>query len=160
MEVEIADYMALRRRLKYRFFHLWASQRRKRNLITKLRKPDGQVKENEGEMAEFTLGFYKGFFLDSRHYNSLSLEKRRYNSPIWRSAVIISSLLHLCHFPHLPRIMAHCQFVFVQGCMLASNPCILPSNGSPRRTHAAVPRTSASPLPEPLLSALLWLPWP
>jgi hypothetical protein len=44
------------------FFHLRASQRRKRNLITKLRRPDGQVTESEGEMVELTLGFYKDLY--------------------------------------------------------------------------------------------------
>jgi hypothetical protein len=34
-----------------------------------------------------------GFF-DPRHYNFSCLEMHHYNSPIWRTAIIISSLFH------------------------------------------------------------------
>ena len=40
-----------------RFFHLRASQRKKRNTITRLRKVDGQFTEDEGEIAEIISSF-------------------------------------------------------------------------------------------------------
>ena len=40
-----------------RFFHLRASQRKKRNTITRLRKVDRQFTEDEGEIAEIISSF-------------------------------------------------------------------------------------------------------
>lgn len=45
-----------------RFFHLRASRRRRKNWITKLRRGDGQVTENEQEMATLTTVFYKSLY--------------------------------------------------------------------------------------------------
>jgi len=45
-----------------RFFHLRASQRKKRNTITRLRKVDGQFTEDEGEIAEIISSFYKDLY--------------------------------------------------------------------------------------------------
>jgi len=44
------------------FFHLCASQRRKRIQITKLRKPDGEITENEVEMGALASAFYKDLY--------------------------------------------------------------------------------------------------
>ena len=43
------------------FFHLRASQRRK-NQITKLRRPDGEITENEVEMGTLASAFYKDLY--------------------------------------------------------------------------------------------------
>jgi hypothetical protein len=45
-----------------KFFHMRASQRRKKNLISKLKKSDGQFTENEGEMGVLTSNFYKELY--------------------------------------------------------------------------------------------------
>ena len=45
-----------------RFFHLRASQRRRRNQITKLRRPDGEITENEVEMGALASVFYKDLY--------------------------------------------------------------------------------------------------
>ena len=45
-----------------RFFHLRASQRRRKNHITKLRKPDGQLTDNEDEMDALASAFYKELY--------------------------------------------------------------------------------------------------
>ena len=45
-----------------RFFHLRASQRRRRNQITKLRRPDGEITENEVEMGALASAFYKDLY--------------------------------------------------------------------------------------------------
>lgn len=42
-----------------RFFHLRASQWRRKNKITKLRKPDGQFTEDMREMSNLATFFYK-----------------------------------------------------------------------------------------------------
>jgi hypothetical protein len=42
-----------------RFFHLRASRRRRKNRITKLKQSDGNMTENEHEMAQITTEFYK-----------------------------------------------------------------------------------------------------
>ena len=44
------------------FFHLRASQRRRRNQITKLRKPDGEITKNEVEMGALASAFYKDLY--------------------------------------------------------------------------------------------------
>jgi hypothetical protein len=44
-----------------RFFHMWASQRKKRNHISSLKKPDGLVTEDDSEMAELTTQFVRAF---------------------------------------------------------------------------------------------------
>jgi len=44
------------------FFHLRASQCRKRNFISSLKKSDGEVTKDEGEMAELTSGFYRDLY--------------------------------------------------------------------------------------------------
>ena len=45
-----------------KFFHLRASQRRKRNRISKLRKPDGLFSENEEEMGAMATQFYRTLY--------------------------------------------------------------------------------------------------
>lgn len=45
-----------------RFFHLRASQRRRKNKITKLRKPDGEFTENEVKMGALASAFYKDLY--------------------------------------------------------------------------------------------------
>ena len=45
-----------------RFFHLRASQRRKKNKITSLKRPDGQVTEDAQEMGSLATNFYKSLF--------------------------------------------------------------------------------------------------
>lgn len=45
-----------------RFFHLRASQRRRRNKIVRLKRTDGSVTENENEMADLATAFYKGLY--------------------------------------------------------------------------------------------------
>jgi hypothetical protein len=45
-----------------RFFHLRASQRRKKNRITKLTTPSGQVTSDEVEMKNMTTAFYKNLY--------------------------------------------------------------------------------------------------
>ena len=44
------------------FFHLRASQRRRRNQITKLKRPDGEITENEVEMGALAPAFYKDLY--------------------------------------------------------------------------------------------------
>jgi hypothetical protein len=74
--------------------------------------------------------------LDRGHYNSPSFEKRHYNSPIPRSAIIISSFP--CHFLHLPCIRASpCHFQVAGSSVRPS----LPTDASPR---SRVGRRSAS----------------
>ena len=45
-----------------RFFHLRASQRRRKNKITKLRKPDGQFTEDVRELSNLAMSFYKDLY--------------------------------------------------------------------------------------------------
>ncbi|GJN07955.1 hypothetical protein PR202_ga25833 [Eleusine coracana subsp. coracana] len=45
------------------FFHLWASRRRKRNKIVRLKKSCGQFTVNEQELGEVTTEFYKSLLL-------------------------------------------------------------------------------------------------
>lgn len=45
-----------------RFFHLRTSRRRRRNKITKLRKPDGQFTENIAELGVMTNDLYKALY--------------------------------------------------------------------------------------------------
>ena len=45
-----------------RFFHLRASQHRKKNKITSLKRPDGQVTEDAQEMGSLATNFYKSLF--------------------------------------------------------------------------------------------------
>jgi len=44
------------------FFHLRASQRRKKNMIRCLKRPDGQVTELAQEMGKLTCAFYKNLY--------------------------------------------------------------------------------------------------
>lgn len=50
------------RAINTHFFHLRASQRKKRNKITRLKRVDGQFTENEQEMGELTVSFYKALY--------------------------------------------------------------------------------------------------
>ena len=45
-----------------RFFHLRASQRRNKNRISRLKKPDGQFTKNEEEMGAMATEFYKTLY--------------------------------------------------------------------------------------------------
>ena len=45
-----------------RFFHLRASQRKRRNSISKLKKSDGQFTENIAEMGAMAMDFYKRLY--------------------------------------------------------------------------------------------------
>ena len=45
-----------------RFFHLRASQRRRKNSITKLKRPDGQMTEELQEMGDLISTFYKELY--------------------------------------------------------------------------------------------------
>ena len=45
-----------------RFFHLRASQRRRRNRISKLKKPDGTVTVNEEEMGAMATDFFRTLY--------------------------------------------------------------------------------------------------
>jgi len=45
-----------------KFFHLRASQRRRKNRIVKLKKADGQCTENEAEMGAMASEFYKTLY--------------------------------------------------------------------------------------------------
>jgi len=45
-----------------RFFHLRASQRRKKNSIKRLKRPDGQFTEDIQEMGNLTSSFYKNLY--------------------------------------------------------------------------------------------------
>ena len=45
-----------------RFFHLRASLRRKKNKISKLKRPDGQVTEDADEMSKLATMFYKNLY--------------------------------------------------------------------------------------------------
>jgi len=45
-----------------KFFHLRASQRKRRNNITKLKKADGQFTEVEREMSEMAMLFYQKLY--------------------------------------------------------------------------------------------------
>jgi hypothetical protein len=45
-----------------RFFHLRASQRKKKNKITKLKKEDGSVTEDASKMGSVTTRFYKNLY--------------------------------------------------------------------------------------------------
>ena len=45
-----------------RFFHLRASQRRRKNSITKLKRPDGQMIEELQEMGDLISTFYKELY--------------------------------------------------------------------------------------------------
>jgi hypothetical protein len=45
-----------------RFFHLRASQRRKKNKITRLKKPDGAFTDDDQEMGRITTSFYKDLY--------------------------------------------------------------------------------------------------
>lgn len=45
-----------------RFFHLRASQRRRRNKNIRLKRADGSLTKNENEMANLTTAFYKGLY--------------------------------------------------------------------------------------------------
>jgi hypothetical protein len=44
------------------FFHLQASQRRKKNKITSLKRSDGQVTEDAQEIGSLATNFYKSLF--------------------------------------------------------------------------------------------------
>ena len=44
------------------FFHLRASQRRRKNKISKLKKSNGQFTENEDEMRAMATDFYKTLY--------------------------------------------------------------------------------------------------
>jgi hypothetical protein len=46
-----------------RFFHLRASQRKKRNKICRLKGPDGLISESEQEMAGMTQSFYDTLYI-------------------------------------------------------------------------------------------------
>jgi hypothetical protein len=46
-----------------RFFHLRASQRKKKNQIQSLKRPDGVITEDEQEMADLTREFYNNLYL-------------------------------------------------------------------------------------------------
>jgi hypothetical protein len=46
-----------------RFFHLRASQRKKKNRIQRLKRPDGVITEDEQEMADLTRDFYNNLYL-------------------------------------------------------------------------------------------------
>ena len=45
-----------------RFFHLRASQRKKKNKISAIRKPDGELTEDQVEMARVTTDFYRTLY--------------------------------------------------------------------------------------------------
>ncbi|KAK1644917.1 hypothetical protein QYE76_062722 [Lolium multiflorum] len=45
-----------------RFFHLRASQRKKKNRVARLKKPDGSFTEDDGEMAQLTGEFYADLY--------------------------------------------------------------------------------------------------
>ncbi|KAK1598491.1 hypothetical protein QYE76_048259 [Lolium multiflorum] len=45
-----------------RFFHLRASQRKKKNRVARLKKPDGSFTEDDGEMAQLTGEFYEDLY--------------------------------------------------------------------------------------------------
>ena len=45
-----------------RFFHLRASQRRRKNRISKLKRPDGQLTEDLLEMGDLISSFYKELY--------------------------------------------------------------------------------------------------
>lgn len=45
-----------------RFFHLRASSRRRRNMIVKLKKQDGQLTENVAEMSRMATAFNQGLY--------------------------------------------------------------------------------------------------
>ncbi|KAK1697051.1 hypothetical protein QYE76_013748 [Lolium multiflorum] len=45
-----------------RFFHLRASQRKKKNRVARLMKPDGSTTEDDGEMAQLTGEFYADLY--------------------------------------------------------------------------------------------------
>lgn len=45
-----------------RFFHLWAIQGRRKNSITKLKRPDGQLTEDLQEMGDLISTFYKELY--------------------------------------------------------------------------------------------------
>jgi hypothetical protein len=46
-----------------RFFHLRASQRKKKNQIQSLKRPDGVITEDEQEMADLTRDLYNNLYL-------------------------------------------------------------------------------------------------
>ena len=46
-----------------RFFHIRATQRRKKNKISCLKRPDGQVTEDAQEMGRMTTTFYKNLYI-------------------------------------------------------------------------------------------------
>jgi len=46
-----------------RFFHLRASMRRRKNLVVKLKKSDGQLTEDPGEMVTMVTNFYKTLYM-------------------------------------------------------------------------------------------------
>ena len=45
-----------------RFFHLRASQHRRKNRISKLKRPDGQLTEDLQEMGDLISSFYKELY--------------------------------------------------------------------------------------------------
>ena len=52
-----------------RFFHLRASQRRSRNKISRLRKPDGQFTEVDLELRTIVTNFYSNLFASEGMHN-------------------------------------------------------------------------------------------
>jgi hypothetical protein len=45
-----------------KFFHMRASQRKKKNKISRLKQPDGSVTEDVKELGSMTMGFYKNLY--------------------------------------------------------------------------------------------------
>jgi hypothetical protein len=45
-----------------KYFHMRASQRKNKNKVTKLRKPNGLITENEHEMQQMATDFYKNMY--------------------------------------------------------------------------------------------------
>ena len=56
-----------------KFFHLRASQRKKRNKISKLKRPDGSITEDDQEMGRMTTEFYKNLYTSEGTRNMVAV---------------------------------------------------------------------------------------
>jgi hypothetical protein len=95
-------------------------------------------------------------FFESCYYNSTSLEKRCYYSSIRRSAIIILSLSHPCHFLRRPLRRAHRQPHMSIETHTDVKFRLLPSNRACPRTPSLA--ALASPCPGPPLHLAMDLP--